>query len=221
MGVLKKNVPTPRARSGEKAVRRTATLGRPSGGRSRKLGPMAGAATVVVVALVALAAIAANRSGSGGASAVRTESVRISPGGGRVGSQMTSFSLRSISGQHVSVPSAGTPGAIIFSASSCTSCIPTMRALSTLKARLGPHMNVVMISIERGDTAKYLRQWEALIGHVPFPLTIDTTQQLVSAYKVEYTGVTILYNARGRIVDRADEPSMGELEGGLRKAGLA
>lgn len=190
----------------------------PKARRPRKRRRRAMVTIVIATILLALVVAASSRRG---ANDTPTSMVRLARGGGAVGSQMTSFRLRDVSGGSVSIPVGGTPGVVMFSASSCTSCIPSMRALSALKTRFGPRLDATMVSIERGDTVKYLREWAALIGRVPFPLTIDTTQQLAPAFKVEYMGVMVIYNAHGRIVDRLDDPDLQALESGARRAGVS
>jgi thiol-disulfide isomerase/thioredoxin len=165
---------------------------------------------VVGVALAALLAIAATRSSSGGAA-------RASD----VGQQVIPVRLKTAGGQTVSLPRSGRPGVLLFATSTCASCIRAAKALNAVKARLGGRLDALMIDLDSRESTADLSAWTGVVGHPSYPLAIDTTGRLAGAYQVEGLGTTIIYNTRGRIVARDANPAVGEIEQGLRKAGLS
>jgi thiol-disulfide isomerase/thioredoxin len=166
-------------------------------------------AIAVWVALLALVAVAATRLTPG-----------ASPGSAGVGSRVIPFRLRASDGRWVSVPRAGRPGAILFAQSTCVSCIQAAQALSRVKARLGSRLDAVMVDVDSREPLSALRGWAMIAGHPTYPLAIDTSGRLAAAYAIEGLGTTIIYDARGQIVERTTDPSLGEIEQGLRKAGV-
>jgi hypothetical protein len=133
---------------------------------------------------------------------------------------VTPFVLTTLAGGSVSVPD-GRPGVLFFSVSACSSCIPSARALSSVKARLGPRIEAVMVDIDSGDSPRDLRAWGRAVGHPTFRMAIDTSGKLAIAYQVQSLGMTVIYDAQGRVVARSTDPSRAEIEQGLRKAGVA
>lgn len=200
------------------------TAGKPS----KKVGaPSRGArkwwmgGAIVLAALVALVVLAGGRSNpQRGPSAAATRGAAApaaSSGSGVVGP----IRLASIDGKPVSLPAGGRPGALFFSVSSCLSCIPAAQALATIKQKFGKRLDAVFISLDPQDPAGQLRARRDSIGNPPYPFAIDTTGSLVNQYQVQALGTTIIYDARGRIVDRLVEPGLSDLEAGFRKAGLS
>jgi hypothetical protein len=147
----------------------------------RRPGPVVGVAVVVAVALIALVVVSASRSRSGSASGSHAALVSAAPGGGSVGRRVTPFRLVSLGGQSVALPTVGRPGVLFFSESSCSSCIPSAQALSSVKARLGSRVDAVMVDLDPGDSRAYLAAWGRAVGNPSYPLAIDTTGQLASA----------------------------------------
>jgi peroxiredoxin len=133
---------------------------------------------------------------------------------------VTPFTLTSLSGRSVSVP-AGRPGVLFFSVSACSSCIPSARALSSLKSQLGERIDALMVDIDPGDSPQDLRAWGRAVGHLSYPLAIDATGQLALAYQVQELGTTVIYDAQGRIVSRSVDPGISALKQGLRRAGIS
>jgi thiol-disulfide isomerase/thioredoxin len=174
----------------------------------RRRGRIAAAATVGG-AFLALVVIAATRAIPGG-----------SPGPAGVGSRVIPFTVRALGGRWVSVPRPGRPGVILFAQSTCASCIQAAKALSAVKARLGSRLDAVMVDVDSREPPSALRGWAVVVGHPSYPLAIDTSGRLAAAYAIEGLGTTIIYDARGRIVERATDPSIGEIEQGLRAAGV-
>jgi hypothetical protein len=198
-------------------TRRRATLDRAlSAGRAPGAPSLTGAvarrrwgAIAVGVAFLALVVIAAVRSIPG-----------ASPGPSAVGDRVIPFTLRALGGRWVSVPAPGRAGVILFAQSTCASCIPAAKALSTVKARLGSRLDAVMVDVDPREPPSALRGWAIVVGHPSYPLAIDTSGRLAAAYAIEGLGTTIIYNARGQIVERAADPSVGQIEQGLREAGV-
>ncbi len=194
---------------------------RAAGSRRRVSWLSVGVAAVALAALTALVVVAATRSKSNGAASSGSAAVATPSGGGAVGGRVASLKLASIDGQRVSVPKAGRPGALFFAVSSCGSCVPSARALSALNSRLGSRVDVTMVDLDPSDPPKYLQAWGNLVGNPSYPLTIDTTGHAVNAYRIQALGTTVIYDARGQIVDRLIEPDMGQLEAGFSKAGVS
>lgn len=209
------------------AARVTKKSGRPQsarGGGSAGRGPRSWKAIAVTTALVAvfagLVVVSATRSGSKAGSGAPV-SAAAPAGGGNVGGTVAPLTLTSLTGRSVSVPRTGRPGALFFTVSSCSSCIPSAQALSSLKSRLGGRMDAVMVDLDPGDSPQNLQAWGDAVGNPSYPLTIDTSGNLVQQYQIQALGTTVVYDGRGRIVERLIEPDMGQLQSGLRKAGLS
>lgn len=152
---------------------------------------------------------------------VATRAIPGAPSGpAGVGSRVIPFRLRALGGRWVSVPRAGRPGVILFAQSTCVSCIPAAKALSAVKARLGSRLDAVMVDVDSRELPSALRGWATVVGHPSYPLAVDTSGRLAAAYAIEGLGTTIIYNWRGRIVQRSTDPSIGEIEHGLRTAGM-
>lgn len=160
-------------------------------------------------ALASLLAFGALHSSAGGGS-----------GPGDVGRQAIPVTLKSAGGAVISLPRQGRPGVLLFAASACASCIRAASALNVVEARLGGHLDALMVDLDARDGAAALSAWQSAVGRPDYPLAIDTTGRLAAAYAVEGLGTTIVYNARGRIVARAANPGVGEIEHDLRKAGV-
>jgi cytochrome oxidase Cu insertion factor (SCO1/SenC/PrrC family) len=207
----------PRPRSTRKTGRRPAGPGRGARPARRMSWLTIGLAGTVAAALVALVVVSATRSTSKSApSGTAPANVATSGGSGRV----APLTLTTIEGRSVSVPGPR-PGALFFSVSGCTSCIPSAQALSTLmKTGLGSRVSAVFISMEPQDSPQAMRLLRDTIGDPPYPFAIDTTGTLASQYRIQALGTVVLYDARGRIVDRVVDPSLGQLAEGFRKAGV-
>lgn len=78
-----------------------------------------------------------------------------------------------------------------------------------------------MVDLDPGDTPGNLAAWGGMVGHPSYPLAIDTSGGLANAYQIQYLGTTIFYNAQGHIVARSAEPSMNDIEQGVRRAGVS
>jgi cytochrome oxidase Cu insertion factor (SCO1/SenC/PrrC family) len=176
---------------------------------------------VAVAVFVGLVVVSATRSGSGGSSGSSTGASAAAPtGGGNAGDRVGPIALTSIDGQAVSVPTKGRPGALFFTVSSCSSCIPSAQALSSLKSHLGSRVDAVMVDLDPHDSPQYLRQWGEAVGDPSYPLTIDTGGNMVNEYRVQALGTTVVYDGQGRIVSRLIEPNGSELAAAFRKAGV-
>ncbi|HLH64865.1 MAG TPA: hypothetical protein VKV27_04140 [Solirubrobacteraceae bacterium] len=152
---------------------------------------------------------------------VATRAIPGAPAGpAGVGSRVIPFKLRELGGRWVSVPVAGRPGVILFAQSTCVSCIPAAKALSAVKARLGSRLDAVMVDVDSREPPSALRGWAMVVGDPSYPLAIDTSGRLAAAYAIEGLGTMIIYNGRGRIVLRATDPSIGQIEQGLRAADM-
>ncbi len=188
-------------------------------GRRRRSWLMIGAAALAV--FVGLIVVSATRSGSAGTVRPVAKTSSAAPtGGGNAGGRVGPIALASIDGRSVSVPTKGRPGALFFTVSSCGSCIPSAQALSSLKSRLGSRVDAVMVDLDPQDSPQYLRQWGKAVGNPSYPLTIDTSGNMINQYRVQALGTTVVYDGRGRIVDRLIEPNGGELAAAFRKAGV-
>ncbi len=143
----------------------------------------------------------------------------VSDGLPGAGGRLIPFILRTLSGRWISV-SAGHPGVILFATSACASCIPAAKALNVVKSRFGSRFDAVMVDVDPREPPSALQGWSLAVGHPVYPLAIDSTGRLAVAYRVEGLGTTIIYNARGRIVERAADPTLGQIEAGLRAAGV-
>lgn len=172
---------------------------------------------VVLAALVALVVLAGGRSSSprGASTGVGT-----APASSPEADMVAPIRLASLDGPPVSLP-AGRPGALFFSVSGCLSCIPAAQALATLKKKFGRRADAAFISLDPADSPGRLRARRDSIGDPPYPFAIDTTGSLVNRYQIQALGTTIIYDARGRIVDRLVEPGLSDLKAGFRKAGLS
>jgi len=71
------------------------------------------------------------------------------------------------------------------------------------------------------DSPDFLRQRRDSVGDPPYPFAIDTSGSLATQYQIQSLGTVVIYDARGRVVDRLIEPTLGELAGGFRRAGVA
>lgn len=180
-------------------------------------------AGVVVAAFVGLVVVSATRSTSKNANGAGAGAVSAAPtGGAGVGGRVAPLRLENIAGGAVSLPKPGRPGALFFSVSGCTACIPSAQALGTLiKSRLGSRADAVYISMDPQDSPQFMRERRASIGDPPYPFAIDRSGELVTQYRVQQLGTVVIYDARGRIVARMVEPSLRQLADGFRKAGVA
>lgn len=204
----------------KKSQRRLPARGNGSAARGRTWKARSFTAALVVI-FAALVVVSATRSGSGSGGAGAPASAGAPTGGGNPGGLVSPLTLTSLDGRSVSIPSTGRPGALFFTVSSCSSCIPSAQALSTLKSQLGTRADVLMVDLDPQDSSQNLRAWGDAVGNPSYPLAIDTTGNLVNQYQVQALGTTVIYDAKGRIVDRLIEPGMGELAGAFRKAGVA
>lgn len=168
------------------------------------------AGAVIVLVVAALAALSAQR----GAPAGTQASAPVGDGG-----VAPAFSLTTLEGKQVSVP-AGRPGAVFFTVSSCVSCIAPAKELARLKERVGDRADVLLVSMDPGDTPQAVRQLTSLIGDPPpYPSAIDTSGTLAAQYGITALGTTVVYDQQGRIVDRLIEPGADELTAAFRQAG--
>jgi thiol-disulfide isomerase/thioredoxin len=167
-------------------------------------------AMLALVVGVALAALLAIHFGLGGSSErAGWGSERIVP-----------FRVRTLAGRMISVPAAGRPGVLLFAASTCASCLPAARALSAVKAKLGSRIDALMVDVDAREAPSYLRAWASVV-HPSYPVAVAGNGRLALAYKIEGLGMTIVYNARGRILARATDPTERQLEAALRQAGVS
>jgi peroxiredoxin len=193
--------------------------GRLTGARQRRRALWIALVSGLIAAIVLLVVLAAHHSRAvRSAASARAASGAVSSGGD-VGGRVASLRLTSIEGRAVSLP-AGRPGALFFTTSDCTSCIASARALGTIKTRFGARANAVYISIDSQDSPSALAARRDSIGDPPYPFAVDTSGKLATQYRVQALGTTVIYDARGRIVDRLVEPTLSELADGFRKAGL-
>lgn len=132
---------------------------------------------------------------------------------------MTPFALETLDGDRVRVP-AGRPGAVLFTVSSCLSCIPPAQALADAKRRLS-NIDVLLVSMDPNDSPDALRDQRGLIGDPPYPSAIDSTGTLATRYQVTALATTVIYDANGRIVERVIEPNADQLDDAFRKAGAS
>jgi len=128
--------------------------------------------------------------------------------------------LESIDGQTVSLP-AGKPGAMYFSSSTCSSCIPPARGLGELKRRFGTQIDAVFISIDPSDSADGLRAVSRTVGDPPYPFVIDRNGVATTKYRITALGTLVVYNANGAVVDRLIDPDRSQIASALRKAGAS
>ena len=178
---------------------------------------VAGAATLV--AIVVLVAVASNRSTSSSSTGARAVG-GAHRGSGQQGQRVPGFAIAAIDGASVRVPS-GKPGAVFFTTATCESCIPSSRALGTLKRRFGARADVLWVSINPSDTTSSVRAFQRAIGKQPYRVAIDTSGSLARIFRVTALGTAVVYDARGRVVFRGDEPQLPALKSAFAKAGLA
>jgi hypothetical protein len=193
-----------------------AALGR-SGARGRARWWVAGAAALAAIAV--LVAIASTRTTSAGSSSARAVG-GARGGSGQPGERVPGFVIASIDGASVRVPSGG-PGALFFTTASCESCIPSSKALGVLKRRFGARAEVLWVSISPSDTIASVRAFQRAVGNPPYRAALDTSGALARSFRVTALGTAVVYDARGRVVFRGDEPQLPALKSAFAKAGLA
>ena len=173
-----------------------------------------------LVALVVLVVVASHRASSSGSPAVHGAGGAAAVGSGEVGQRVAGFTISSIDGARVRVP-ADRPGALFFSTADCDSCVPSSIALGKLKRRFGSAVDVLWVSIDPSAGPAVVRRFRRTVGDPPYPFAVDTSGSLVRTYRITALGTALVYDARGRVVFRADEPSLGALRAAFAKAGLS
>lgn len=185
----------------------------PGDGRGSRR-PELALAVVLFASAVALIAFSTSLVGAG------ADRSRAVAGATTAGGRIIPFRVRNLAGRMISVPARGRPGVLLFAASSCASCLPAARALSAVKAKLGSRIDALMVDVDAREAPSYLRGWASVV-HPSYPLTIDKSGRLGYAYRITGLGTTIVYNARGRILARATDPTERQLEAALREAGVS
>lgn len=171
-----------------------------------------------LVGIVVLVAIASTHKGS--SSSTRPGAVSAAHGtSGQRGELMPSFTIASLDGDSVQVPS-GRPGAVFFTTATCESCIPSSRALGALKRRFGARADVLWVSINPSDTVSRVRTFQRAIGREPYRVALDTSGALARTFRVTALGTAVVYDTDGRVVFRGDEPQLPALRSAFTKAGL-
>lgn len=197
--------PKPKVRAREAAQRRNKGL-------------WVGAGAAAVLLLVVLVVLASQNSSSKGGA---TGPVAASPPskGGEVGGRVGKVSMTSLDSKTVSLPGAR-PGALFFSVSSCTTCIPSAMALASVKKRVGSKVDALFISMDPNDTPDAMLARRDSIGDPPYPFAIDTSGQLGDDYRILALGTVVIYDKKGKIISRTIDPTLGDLESDFRKTGV-
>jgi hypothetical protein len=138
--------------------------------------------------------------------------------GSDVADAVSPVRLRSLEDARIALP-ADRPGALFFSVSSCLSCLPSARALGEVKQRLESRVDAVFISMDPGDPPEALAARRASIGGPPYPFAIDASGTLASRYRITALGTVVIYDARGREVERLIDPTRDQIAAAFRAAG--
>jgi thiol-disulfide isomerase/thioredoxin len=142
-------------------------------------------------------------------------------GSGEVGERLATYSLTSIDGEPVKV-AAGKPGAVYFMAGWCGSCLPEAEALGRLERGLGDRISVLAVSPDPSDSVSAIRGLRAAAGNPSYPFAWDRQGTLARALDVGALDTTLVYDARGKVVDRDPAPTdLATLKAAFRKAGVS
>jgi len=171
-----------------------------------------------VAGVAALIAVSASRTTSSPSTSARSLG-GAGGGSGQVGERLPGFAIATIAGGSMRVPS-GRPGAVFLTTATCESCIPSSKALDVLKRRFGARADVLWVSINPADTVASVRAFQRLVGHPAYSAALDSSGALARTFRVTVLGTAVVYDRRGRIVFRGDEPQLPALRSAFAKAGM-
>jgi hypothetical protein len=83
--------------------------------------------------------------------------------------------------------------------------------------RAHPGVDAAFVSVDPNDSRQTLSERRATLGDRAFPFAIDTSGELLAAYRVASLGTVVFYDRAGNVRGSVIEPSLVDIQDAFRR----
>lgn len=114
--------------------------------------------------------------------------------------------VTTLDGRHLSVPNSK-PTVLFFFSIGCSDCATEAKATADAARAAGPSATVVGVDLDPGVTSSDISSFLSSVGASQLPVTLDTGDQLATAYKIAALSTVIVVDPTGKVSYRATDPA--------------